>query len=229
MTAYLEARRLVTSFGSTPALRGADLAVAAGEIVAVLGPSGSGKSTLLHCLGGLLRPDAGEVHLDDLRIDTLDDRARTQLRRTSIGVLLQYGQLVPELTAEENVALPLLFGRRGRAEALAAGRTWLERLGVADVGAQRPGQLSGGQQQRVALARALVTEPRLVLADEPTGALDSVAAEQVMELLTGVARQSGTTVVLVTHDLRVASYADREVVLRDGQIVGAAVVGAGIA
>ena len=224
MTAYLEARRLVTSFGSTRALRGTDLAVAAGEVVAVLGPSGSGKSTLLHCLGGLLRPDAGEVHLDGVRIDSLDDGARTALRRTTIGVLLQYGQLVPELTAEENVALPLLFGRRRRAEALAAGRTWLERLGVADVGAQRPGQLSGGQQQRIALARALVTEPRLVLADEPTGALDSVAAEQVMELLTAVARQSGTTVLLVTHDLRVASYADREVVLRDGQISGAAVV-----
>ena len=223
MTAYLEARRLVTSFGSTPALRGVDLSVDAGEVVAVLGPSGSGKSTLLHCLGGLMRPDAGEVHLGGARIDTWDDAARTRLRRTSIGILLQYGQLVPELTAAENVALPLLFGRRGRAEALAAARTWLERLGVAAVAAQRPGQLSGGQQQRVALARALVTEPRLVLADEPTGALDSVSAEQVLDLLAGVARTSGTTVVLVTHDLRVAAYADREVVLRDGQVVGAAV------
>lgn len=228
MTAYLEARRLVSSFGSTPALRGVDLSVPAGEILAVLGPSGSGKSTLLHCLGGLLRPDAGEVHLVGTRIDTLGDGKRTALRRTAIGILLQYGQLVPELTAAENVALPLLFGRRGRAEALAAAGTWLERLGVGEVAAQRPGQLSGGQQQRVALARALVTEPRLVLADEPTGALDSVAAEQVMELLAGVARESGTTVVLVTHDLRVAAYADREVVLRDGQIVGAGTVGTGV-
>jgi putative ABC transport system ATP-binding protein len=223
LSPYLEARRLVVSFGSTPALRGVDLRVRAGEILAVLGPSGSGKSTLLHCLGGLLRPDAGEVHLAGARIDTLDDRARTELRRTSVGVLLQYGQLVPELTAEENVALPLLFGRRGRAEAMAAGRTWLERLGVANAAAQRPGQLSGGQQQRVALARALVTEPRLVLADEPTGALDSVAAEQVLELLAAVARESGTTVVLVTHEMRVAAYADREVVLRDGQVVGSGV------
>ena len=216
MTALLEARRLVVAFGATPALRGVDLTVQQGEVLAVLGPSGSGKSTLLHCLGGLLRPDAGEVHLDGRRLDTLSDTERTELRRTAVGVVLQYGQLVPELTAEENVALPLLFGRRGRKEALAAGRTWLERLGVADVAGQRPGQLSGGQQQRVAVARALVTEPRVILADEPTGALDSVASEQVMELLTGVARQSGTTVVLVTHDLRVASYADREVVVRDG-------------
>ena len=223
MTAYLEARRLVASYGATPALRGADLALSRGEVVAVLGPSGSGKSTLLHCLGGILRPDAGEVHLDGVRIDTLDDRTRTELRRTSVGVLLQYGQLVPELTAQENVALPLLLSRRSRGAALTAARTWLDRLGVGDVGDQRPGQLSGGQQQRVALARALVTEPRLVLADEPTGALDSVAAEQVMELLTGVAREAGTTVVLVTHDLRVASYADREVVLRDGQMTGVAV------
>ena len=220
--ALLEARRVVKAFGATPALRGVDLTVQEGEVLALLGPSGSGKSSLLHCLAGLTVPDAGEVHLAGRRLDTLPDSARTELRRTAIGVVLQYGQLVPELTAEENVALPLLFGSRKRREALTAGRTWLERLGVADVAEQRPGQLSGGQQQRVALARALVTEPRLLLADEPTGALDSLAAEQVMELLTGVARQSKTTVVLVTHDLRVASYADRELVLRDGVVAAGA-------
>ncbi|MBC7679152.1 MAG: ABC transporter ATP-binding protein [Pseudorhodobacter sp.] len=224
MTALLEARRLVKSFGATPALRGVDLTVEAGEVVAVLGASGSGKSTLLHCLAGLTRPDAGEVHLDGTRLDTATDRERTRLRRTAIGVVFQYGQLVPELTAQENVALPLLLGRRGKQEALAAAKTWLDRLGVGEQRDQRPGQLSGGQQQRVALARALVTEPRLVVADEPTGALDSIAAEQVMELLSGVARASGTTVVLVTHDLRVASYADREVVLRDGVVSGAGVL-----
>ena len=216
MTAVLEARRLVKAFGATPALRGVDLAVERGEVLAVLGPSGSGKSTLLHCLGGLTRPDAGEVWLDGRRLDTLGESERTRLRRSSVGVVFQHGQLVPELTADENVALPLLLARRGRDEALAAARTWLDRLGVADVAAQRPGQLSGGQAQRVAVARALVTEPRLVVADEPTGALDSLAADAVMELLVQVARGSGTTVVLVTHDLRVASYADREVVLRDG-------------
>ena len=224
MTALLEARRVVKAFGATPALRGVDLSVAAGEVLAVLGASGSGKSTLLHCLAGLTRPDAGEVHLGGQRLDTMTDRARTALRRTQIGIVFQYGQLVPELTAQENVALPLLLGRRGKQEALAAAETWLDRLGVGAHCGQRPGQLSGGQQQRVALARALVTEPRLVVADEPTGALDSLAAEQVMELLTGVAHSSGTTVVLVTHDLRVASYADREVVLRDGVVAGAGVL-----
>ena len=221
MTALLETRRLVKAFGATPALRGVDLTIGQGEVVAVLGPSGSGKSTLLHCLAGLTRPDAGEVHFAGERLDGLSDRQRTRLRRTAIGVVFQYGQLVPELSAAENVALPLLLSRRGRAEAGAAARTWLGRLGIADVADSRPGQLSGGQAQRVAIARALVTEPRLLVADEPTGSLDSLAAEQVMELVTAVARQSGTTVVLVTHDLRVASYADREVVLRDGQLAQA--------
>jgi putative ABC transport system ATP-binding protein len=223
MTALLEARRVVKAYAANPALRGVDLQVEAGEVVAVLGPSGSGKSTLLHCLGGLTRPDAGEVHFAGRRLDVLSEKERTLLRRSAIGVVFQYGQLVPELSALENVALPLLLGRRGRGPAEAAAGTWLERLGVADVSGQRPGQLSGGQQQRVALARALVTEPRLVVADEPTGALDSLASEQVMELLTSVARESGTTVVLVTHDLRVASYADREVLLRDGSLTSAGV------
>ena len=223
MTALLEARRVVKAFGATPALRGVDLTVRAGEVVAILGPSGSGKSTLLHCLAGLTRPDAGEVEYAGKRLDAMSERDRTRLRRTDIGVVFQYGQLVPELTAAENVALPLLLGRRGRGAALAAAHTWLTRLGVPEVAAARPGQLSGGQAQRVAVARALVTEPRLLAADEPTGALDSLAAEQVMELITSVARESGTTVVLVTHDLRVASYADREVVLRDGQLAASSV------
>lgn len=218
--AVLETRRLVKAFGATPALRGVDLAVAAGEVLAVVGASGSGKSTLLHCLAGLTLPDAGEVHWLGRRLDQLSEKDRTRLRRTEIGVVFQYGQLVPELSAAENVALPLLLERRRRPAALAAAQTWLERLGVPEVAAARPGQLSSGQAQRVAVARALASEPRLLVADEPTGALDSLAAEQVMELLTAVARESSTTVVLVTHDLRVASYADREVVLRDGQLAG---------
>ncbi len=223
MTALLEARGLVKAFGATPALRGVDLSVEPGEVLAILGPSGSGKSTLLHCLAGLTRPDAGEVHYGGRRLDVLPERTRTQLRRTELGIVFQHGQLVPELSAVENVALPLLLGRRGRAEAVAAATTWLDRLGVRGIVDQRPGQLSGGQAQRVAVARALVTEPRLLVADEPTGALDSLAGEQVMELVTAIARESGTTVVLVTHDLRVASYADREVVLRDGQVARAGV------
>lgn len=218
MTALLETRRVVKSFGATPALRGVDLTVHEGEILAVLGPSGSGKSTLLHCLAGLVRPDAGEVHYAGRRLGECSEAERTRLRRSEIGVVFQRGHLVPELSAQENVALPLLLTRRGRREALAAAQTWLVRLGVGDVADSRPGELSGGQSQRVALARALVTEPRLVVADEPTGALDSLAAERVMELLTSVVGASGTTVVLVTHDLRVASYAGREVVLHDGQV-----------
>ncbi|MDT7537190.1 MAG: putative transport system ATP-binding protein [Actinomycetota bacterium] len=223
MTAVLTARRVVKSFGATPALRGVDLTVEPGETVAVLGPSGSGKSTLLHCLAGLTTPDAGEVQYDGTRLDLLSDADRSRLRRSEIGVVFQYGQLVPELTAAENVALPLVLARRGRSEAVAAARTWLDRVGVPSVADARPGELSAGQAQRVALARALVTEPRLLVADEPTGALDSLAAEQVMELIAAIAKASGTTIVLVTHDLRVASYADREVVLRDGQLAGSEV------
>jgi putative ABC transport system ATP-binding protein len=217
VTVLLETRRVVKSFGATPALRGVDLTVHEGEVVAVLGPSGSGKSTLLHCLAGLVRPDAGEVHYAGRRLDQCSEAERTRLRRTEIGVVFQHGHLVPELSAQENVALPLLLNRRGRREALAAAATWLDRAGVGEVSQARPGQLSGGQAQRVALARALVTEPRLVVADEPTGALDSLAAERAMELLTGLVRASGTTVVLVTHDLKIASYASREIVLHDGQ------------
>ena len=218
MTAVLRARALVKAHGGTPALRGVDLDVQEGEVLAVTGASGSGKSTLLHCLAGILVPDAGEVRFGDLRVDRASEATRSQLRRTSFGVLFQFGQLVPELTAEENVALPLLLDGRPRSGAMAAARTWLERFGVEDLRASRPGQLSGGQAQRVAVARALVSEPRVVFADEPTGALDSLAGEQVLRELVRVARQSGTAVVLVTHDARVAAYAEREIVLSDGRL-----------
>jgi putative ABC transport system ATP-binding protein len=216
--AILHARGLVKSYGMTPALRGVTMAVAAGEILAVTGPSGCGKSTLLHCLAGILRPDAGEVSWQGHRIDTWSEARRSALRRREFGVLFQYGQLVTELTAAENVALPLLLAGTGRREARTAARTWLERLGVAELADQRPGEVSGGQQQRVALARALVTEPRVLFADEPTGALDSLAGEQVLGHLVRLARAQQTTVVLVTHAPAVAGYADREVVLRDGAV-----------
>jgi putative ABC transport system ATP-binding protein len=214
----VEARGVVLSFGATPALRGADLAVAPGEILAVMGPSGSGKSTLLHCLAGILTPDSGEVHYAGRRLDTMPEARRSTLRRDEFGFVFQFGQLVPELTAEENVALPLLLGGTRRAPALAAARLWLERMGLDGLGTRRSGELSGGQAQRVALARALVAEPRVVFADEPTGSLDSLTGEQVMDLLVGTARRLGTTVVLVTHEPRVAAYADREVVVRDGRV-----------
>ncbi|GGM60921.1 ABC transporter ATP-binding protein [Micromonospora sonchi] len=214
----LQARGLVKSYGPTPALHGITLDVAEGEIVAVTGPSGCGKSTLLHCLAGILRPDAGEVVWRDQRIDTWPEAARSRLRRTEFGVLFQFGQLVAELTAAENVALPLLLAGTGRRAARTAALTWLDRFGVAELADVRPGEMSGGQQQRCATARALVTEPRVLFADEPTGALDTLTGEQVLTQLVRLAREQRTTVVLITHEPRIAAYADREIVLRDGVI-----------
>ncbi|MFI7429696.1 ABC transporter ATP-binding protein [Micromonospora sp. NPDC049836] len=218
MTPMIEARDVTYAFGETPALRGASLAVAAGEIVAVMGPSGSGKSTLLHCLAGILRPDDGEVRFDGTRIDTLGEADRSALRRDRFGFVFQFGQLVPELTAAENVALPLLLRGVRRTPALHTARGWFERLGLAGLEHRRSGELSGGQAQRVALARGLVAEPRVLFADEPTGALDSLTGEEVMTLLVEAARERGTTVVLVTHEARIAAYADREVMVRDGRV-----------
>ena len=215
------------SFGETPALRGANVSVAAGEILAVMGPSGSGKSTLLHCLAGILVPDSGRVEFDGRRIDSLPDAERSTLRRGRFGFVFQFGQLVPELSAEENVALPLLLGGMPRAAAVARAREWFARLGLDGLEQRRSGELSGGQSQRVALARGLVTEPEVLFADEPTGALDSLTGEQVMELLTAAARDHGTTVVLVTHEPRVAAYADREVIVRDGVVTTLVPAGAG--
>jgi putative ABC transport system ATP-binding protein len=212
----LTGRDLTKGYGTTPALRGASLALHAGEVLAVTGPSGSGKSTLLHCLTGIARPDSGEVRYGAERLDRLPEHRLSELRRTEFGVVFQFGQLIPELTAADNVALPLLLAGASRAAAQDRAREWLERFGVPERGELRPGELSGGQAQRVALARALVTEPRAVFADEPTGALDSLATEQVMTTLVRTARASGTAVLLVTHDAQVAAYADREVALRDG-------------
>ncbi|GAA5194642.1 ABC transporter ATP-binding protein [Rugosimonospora acidiphila] len=214
----VEARDVVLSFGQTPALRGANVSVAAGEILAIMGPSGSGKSTLLHCLAGILVPGSGEVWFDGARVDTMGETQRSTLRRERFGFVFQFGQLVPELTVEENVALPLLLGGVRRAEAVARARTWFERLDLSGLERRRSGELSGGQAQRVALARALVARPEVLFADEPTGSLDSLTGEQVMDLLVGTARQEGTTVVLVTHEPRVAACADREVVVRDGRV-----------
>ena len=214
----IEARNLVLSFGSTPALRGASLGVRQGEIVAVMGPSGSGKSTLLHCLAGILVPQEGEVQFGGERLDVLSDDRRSALRRDRFGFVFQSGQLVPELTAEENVALPLLLSGIRRGPAMKAARKWFGLLGLDGLEGRRSGELSGGQAQRVALARGLVADPEVLFADEPTGSLDSMSGELVMELLTAAVREHGTTVVLVTHDARVAAYADREVVVRDGKV-----------
>ncbi|GAA3392051.1 ABC transporter ATP-binding protein [Cryptosporangium minutisporangium] len=209
---------LVRAFGKTPALRGVSCAVRAGEIVAITGPSGSGKSTLLLCLAGVLVPDAGEVNFGGQQISRMSESERSRLRRTDLGVLFQFGQLVPELTVEENVALPLLLGGARRKAALRSASEWLDRFGVADLGERYPGELSGGQQQRAAVARALVTEPRVLFADEPTGALDSLAGEQLLTQLTRVAKENGTAVLIVTHEAQVAAYAQREIALWDGTV-----------
>ncbi|WP_286690962.1 MULTISPECIES: ABC transporter ATP-binding protein [unclassified Aeromicrobium] len=207
------------SYGRSLALAGASVQVVEGERVAVTGRSGSGKSTLLLALAGVLRPQSGTVEVVGHDLDTLDDAQRTRLRRREIGLVLQFGQLVPELTALQNVAFPLLLEKSARDAAEAAAHHWLDRLGVGDLAGQRPGELSGGEQQRVAIARALVTSPRLVLADEPTGALDTVTAEEVLDVMRTATAESGAALVVVTHDNRVAAALDREVVLRDGRVV----------
>jgi len=208
---------LVHRFGRTPVLQGADLVVHRGEVVAVTGPSGSGKSTLLHCLAGILRPHEGEVWLGTDRIDTWSEARRTALRGARLGFVFQFGQLLPELPAVENVALPLMLGGVRRVEAVDRAAAWFPALGLDGLEQRRPGQLSGGQEQRVAIARALVTGPEAVFADEPTGAVDTDTGRRLVELLTGLAARTGTGMVVVTHDADVAARCHRAVVLRDGR------------
>ena len=213
----LVGRNLRKAYDRTNALDAASFTLSAGEIVAVTGHSGSGKSTLMLCLSGVLRPDSGEVTFDGVRVDRLSEAERSRLRRQEFGLVLQFGQLLPELTVVDNVALPLLLDSKPRRDARAAARAWLARFGVAELVDAHPGELSGGEAQRVALARALVTGPRVVFADEPTGALDTGGAQQVLELVVDTVRREGTSVVLITHDNTVAAFADREVVLADGR------------
>jgi putative ABC transport system ATP-binding protein len=214
----IHARGLHKSFGTTEALRGIDLDVRRGEVLAVMGPSGSGKSTLIHCLAGVLAPNEGHIVIDGVDLGALSADARARLRLERIGFVFQFGQLLPDLSAVDNVALPLLMGGVGRKKATAQAREWLDRLELADQAAKVPGDMSGGQAQRVAIARALVTNPGVIFADEPTGSLDSVAAENVLTAMLEAVREAGTTVVLITHDPRTAAYADREVIVRDGQL-----------
>ncbi|EYT84237.1 MULTISPECIES: ABC transporter ATP-binding protein [unclassified Streptomyces] len=213
----LSAENLYKAYGATPALDGADFSIHPGEVVAVMGPSGSGKSTLLHCLAGIVTPDSGSILYDGRELSTMTDAQRSALRRSEFGFVFQFGQLVPELTCVENVALPLRLSGTPRKEAERAALKWMSRLEVDDLGKKRPGEVSGGQGQRVAVARSLVTGPRVLFADEPTGALDSLNGERVMELLTEAARSTNAAVVLVTHEARVAAYSDREIVVRDGK------------
>ncbi|MFE9763225.1 ABC transporter ATP-binding protein [Streptomyces sp. NPDC005808] len=213
----LTAADLRKTYGTTTALDGAEFSIHPGEVVAVMGPSGSGKSTLLHCLAGIVTPDSGSIRYNGREMATMNDTQRSALRRTEFGFVFQFGQLVPELTCVENVALPLRLNGTGRKEAERIALARMEQLEVDDLKGKRPGEVSGGQGQRVAVARSLVTDPRVLFADEPTGALDSLNGERVMELLTEAARSTNAAIVLVTHEARVAAYSDREIVVRDGK------------
>ena len=199
------------------ALRGVDLTVATGELVAVMGPSGSGKSTLMHILAGLDKPTTGHVEIAGIDITALNDAKLTKLRRTHIGFVFQFFNLLPMLNAEENVVLPLTIAGKG------ADKAWLDQLlaqmGLAERRKHRPSELSGGQQQRVAIARALVTRPTILFADEPTGNLDSKTGGEILDLLRSSADDYGQTIVMVTHEGRAASIADRILFLADGLIV----------
>jgi putative ABC transport system ATP-binding protein len=200
------------------ALAGVDFAVQPGEFVAIMGPSGSGKSTLLHLLGGLDRPSGGEITLGATRLSGLDDNQATLARRHNIGFIFQFYNLLPTLTAEENVTLPLLIDNQNVAKFRDRVDQLLDLVGLSERRGHKPDQLSGGEQQRVAIARALVTQPAIVLADEPTGNLDSKTGTAVMELLRRSCDELGQTIVMVTHDPRAATYADRVVFLRDGAV-----------
>jgi putative ABC transport system ATP-binding protein len=211
---------LVKKYASVTALDGIDVEVAEGASLAIMGPSGSGKSTLLHTLAGIIRPDAGQVLLRGERIDDWGENRLSALRRKRFGFVFQSGQLLPELPAEENVALPLMLEGLPRKEAVAQARHWFAPLGLDGLEQRRPGQLSGGQAQRVAIARALVVEPDVVFADEPTGALDQTTGEEVIGLLTSITRQQNAALIMVTHDADVAAHCDRILQVRDGRISG---------
>lgn len=207
-------------FGETTALEGASISVAAGERVALMGPSGCGKSTLLHCLTGVIRPDSGEVTFDGNRLDTMRESARSALRLHRMGVVFQFGDLVPELTLLENVMLPVMLAGADKRSARVAALELLEHLAVAPVATQRAGAVSGGQAQRAAVARALVHRPSVVFADEPTGSLDTLSTETVLDAILSLSREIGAALLVVTHDNVVASHLDRVVSMRDGNIGG---------
>lgn len=200
------------------ALNDINLAVEEGEFLAIMGPSGSGKSTALYLMGGLEQPSSGKVWLRDQDISALNDDALSRIRRESLGFVFQFFNLIPVLSAAENVAIPLILDGVPRSEALKRAEESLARVGLADRASHRPSELSGGQQQRAALARALVTKPAVVLADEPTGNLDSRSSDEVVQMLREAVDKWGQTLVLVTHDPRVAAHADRIVFLKDGKV-----------
>ena len=216
----ISAKNIKKSYGQTSVLHGVSLDVKQGEVLAIMGPSGSGKSTLLHSLAAIIPVDSGEILFGGRNIGKFSDNKRSILRRTAFGFVFQFSQLVPELTVIDNVALPLLLNGVSRNKAYAEAKKWLEAVGLTDKHESTPGEISGGQMQRVAIARAMVVQPKILFADEPTGSLDSLNSEHVMELFIKTAKDNGTTVIMVTHEPSIAAYADREIVVRDGQIVG---------
>lgn len=216
----LVATGLTKRYRDATALAGVSISLEAGTATAVVGPSGSGKSTLLHCLAGFTRPDAGDVTLDGLLISRLGQRTATKLRRERFGFVFQSDQLLGELPAVENVALPLMLGGMSRRSATARAAEWFAPLGLAGLETRRPGQMSGGQVQRVSIARALVVGPSVVFADEPTAALDRATSTTTMEVLTRACRHAGAALLVVTHDLDVAASCDRTVRMRDGRVHG---------
>nr|VDG62102.1 ABC transporter ATP-binding protein [Streptococcus thermophilus] len=218
MGTMLELRDITKSFTQQRVLEGISLTIEPGQSVAIMGPSGSGKSTLLHCMSGVLVPDAGEVIFNGRNIAALDDAARSELRLDHFGFIFQDGQLLPELTAQENVALPQIMRGTPQKEAHAAAADILGRLGMGGFVDRFPGQLSGGQAQRVAIARAFGGPPLVVFADEPTAALDQATGHEVMQQITAITRKSGVTLVLVTHDPNIAAWCDRRIEIRDGLI-----------
>jgi putative ABC transport system ATP-binding protein len=201
------------------ALDHVSISVQPGDFVAIMGPSGCGKSTLLHLLGGLDKATEGSVQIDGRNLNDLSDDALTELRRRKMGFVFQFYNLIPVMTAAENTALPVTLDGVKPAEARAKATEWLTRFGLAERLNSRPDQLSGGQQQRVAIARALVAEPQLILADEPTGNLDTKASDEIAGLLRKVSKEFGRAVIMVTHDPRIAAYADRIIFLKDGKVV----------
>jgi lipoprotein-releasing system ATP-binding protein len=221
--AFVEVRALVKSYtgpgGRLEVLRGLELDIDQGQMLAIVGASGVGKSTLLHVIGGLDALDGGSVRIGDAAIDQMDDEARVKFRNQHVGFVFQFHHLLPEFTAVENVAMPLFIAGRPAAEARTRAEELLRRVGLAHRFDHRPGALSGGEQQRVAVARALVCRPSVLLADEPTGNLDSRTSAEIMALLAALNRDRGITIVIVTHDLEVARHARRRVVFRDGHIV----------
>ena len=211
-------RDITKSYNSAPVLTGISLTIEPGETVAVMGPSGSGKSTLLHCMSGVLLPNDGDVIYGDTKVNSLSDADRSALRLHDFGFVFQDGQLLPELTARENVALPMILQGKKRSKSLVLADDVLGRLGLKDLTRRRPGQMSGGQAQRVAIARAMAGEPGVIFADEPTGALDQSTGHEVMQQLIALVEQTGTTLVMVTHDVKVADWCRRRVEIRDGLI-----------